>query len=85
MKFDRNDCSQTFANVFTRKVCIFLFQNAPLARKLINQRSQCGTESFFVSSALDCVDCVCEGINRFGVAAIPLHSNFKAQSTLFVF
>src|SRR5699024_12684798 len=79
-QFDRNDGGQTFANVVTGEVIVFIARELFIAGVPVDQRGQWTAAAFFVRTTLVGGGGVGIGVYRFGVGGGPLHGQFNVRA-----
>src|SRR5699024_9075185 len=80
-----DDGGETFTNVVTGEVFVFIAQDLVFAGVAVDEGGQGATEAFFVGTTLVGVDRVGVGVYRFGVGGGPLHGHFNRHAQLGVF
>ena len=73
----RDDGRESFTDVVTGELGIFVLEQLLLERVLVDRCGQCGAEALFVGTTLVGVDRVGEGVHGLRVAGVPLHCDLE--------
>jgi hypothetical protein len=83
-ELDAHDGGQALADILAGEVGVLVLEDAPLARKLVDQGGERRAVALLMRATLGGVDRVGEGVDRLVEAGTPLHRDLRLQALLVI-